>query len=105
MLSAYEVAQELRRSVNWVYRNKKRLGCLQLMPGGAVMFPDNCIEQIRNQNAISNEEWKMARKEDDRGGDKNALIRNKNRGEEMGGGAKRRKLAGSEMRDPFNLLA
>ena len=103
MLTAKEVAKLLRISLQSVYRNRARLGGIQVVPGGSVRFPENCIGEIGN--ALPDEKREMARRESYQRPEKDALISHKVRSKEMGSKTNSGRMGKRELADPFNLLA
>ena len=106
MLTAKETAKLLDVNETWVYRHKHALGAFQLMPGGAVRFPENRIEQIRSGvYALPNAERKMESNPDDSGSHKNKNFCNQNGSKKMGDGTKQRNMGRGNITDTHGLLA
>lgn len=103
MLSAQEVAKALSVSVNWVYRHKNALRGFQPAPGCALSFSENVIQKIKEGTyGIPTERWTLAGSQNDCRAAKDEDLPHESRGQEMGGRARRRVVAGP---DKYNLLA
>ena len=106
MYTVSEVAKLLQVSTAWVYRHKHALGGFQLQNGGALRFPQNCIEiQRKDGYAVPNANGKMARYEDDMRTRQNIELYDKGGSQKMGSRTKSKRMVESRESDPFGLLA
>ncbi len=106
MLTAKQVAEQLRVPLSWVYRHKQELGGIQLSSRCLVRFFDNCIEKLQERcYALSDEKREMASQEDDRGHHQDSRVFHQNRSEEVGGRANSRVVVKNRGTDPYDLLA
>ena len=102
-LKAEDVAERLGLHINSVYRLKRKLGGVQLVPRGRLLFSEKRINEILEQkDAISVEEREVESHEDDKREAERKDAPHRTRRDSLGRVAKRRRVG--SVYDPYNVL-
>lgn len=103
ILTADEVAEKLGMHINTVYRLKRKLGGVQLVRGGRLMFSEKRINEILEpSNALSIEEREVESDPNDTRQAEGKDMRNKTGSINVGGRANSRRMGSTP--DLHNVL-
>ena len=104
MLTAKQVAEKLGMHINTVYRLKRKLGGVQLVRGGRLMFSEKRIDEIMEpSNAIPFEEREVESNPHDKRKEEGKNVHNKKGGSRLGKQSKCQGV-GRGVNDKHNVL-